>query len=151
MLYTMNFFAKTITVALCLTWMNTVQAEEMDSITDLMQTLKTKTPEIKEVEPVKQQEIIKNYKKEYVLDWLVKPKIEVSDADMKTYKNPVKIKMTVLGSAGLVIKSDILKSSGSKSFDAKVVQALASAKIQPIQYADQTVIYELVHEFSVAN
>lgn len=122
---------------------------ESNQTADLLNILKIQTPEVKTERPVEQQKIIKDYKNEYVVDWVAKPKFDVNASDMKTYKNPVKIRMTILGSSGLVIKSEIVKSSGSKAVDAKVVQALASAKLQPIPYADQTVIYELVHDFAI--
>ncbi len=122
---------------------------EANQTADLLSTLKIQTPEIKTELPAEQQKIVKDYKNNYVVDWITKPKFDVNASDMKTYKNPVKIRMTILGSSGLIIKSEIVKSSGSKDVDAKVVQALASAKLQPIPYADQTVIYELVHDFAV--
>lgn len=87
----------------------------------------------------------------YQVGWIVPPKIEFKEGDYKDYKNPIRLKMTVLADDGRIIKTEVLKSSGSKMLDYKVIQALASAKLEGIPMMDRNVIYSFVHEFSINN
>jgi TonB family protein len=89
--------------------------------------------------------------KNYQVAWVSRPKIEFSDSDYKAYKNPLRLKLLVLADDGRIVQTEILKSSGSKALDAKVVQALASAQLEPIPMMDRNVIYSFVHEFSINN
>ena len=89
--------------------------------------------------------------KDYQVGWVSRPKIEFMDSDYQSYKNPLRLKLTVLADDGRIVKTEILKSSGSKALDAKVIQALASAQLESIPMMDRNVIYSFVHEFSINN
>ncbi|SPL70354.1 hypothetical protein [Acinetobacter stercoris] len=116
---------------------------------ELMKTLQTQPAKAPMENTTGKNDPVKNYKKDYVVDWAIKPSFDLTDVELRQYKRSVKIKMTVLAASGLIIKSDVIQGSGVKFIDAKIIQALASAKLQPIPYADQTVIYEVEHEFSL--
>lgn len=88
---------------------------------------------------------------EYQVSWIKQPKIEFTEGDYKGYKNPVLLKMTVLADDGRIVKTEVVKSSGSKILDQKVIQALASAQLEAIPNMERNVIYSFMHEFSIKN
>ncbi|WP_297428951.1 energy transducer TonB [uncultured Acinetobacter sp.] len=109
-------------------------------------------PYVPKVDPALEKQLkAQQNKKDYQVAWISRPKIEFSDADYQGYKNPVRLKLTVLANDGRIVKAEVLKSSGSKALDTKVVQALASAQLEAIAMMDRNVIYSFVHEFSIHN
>ena len=59
--------------------------------------------------------------------------------------------MTVIASSGIIAKVEILKSTGSKLLDAKVIDALMQAKLESIAMVDRNITYNLIHELEINN
>lgn len=107
-------------------------------------------PYVPKADPVLDKQLkAQQNKKDYQVGWVKRPKIDFNQQDYKTYKNPVRLKLTVMANDGRIIKAEVLKSSGSKTLDAKVIQALASAQLESIAMMERNVIYSFVHEFSI--
>ena len=139
----------------CLTTMSFAYPENLDAA--LEQELKAllttqQDPYVPKADPELERKLkAQQNNKNYQVGWVNRPKIEFSDSDYKGYKNPIKLKLIVLADDGRIVKAEVLKSSGSKALDAKVIQALASAQLESIPMMDRNVIYSFVHEFSINN
>lgn len=88
-------------------------------------------------------------KNEYVVDWAIRPQFNLNPDELETYKRPLSVELTVIASSGNIVKSSVVKSSGSKNIDAKVVQALKSARLEAIPFVDPNVTYVLVQNFTM--
>jgi hypothetical protein len=107
---------------------------------------------IPQADPKLEKQLAQQAKKSnYQVSWIKRPKIEFTDGDYKGYKNPVLMRMTVLADDGRIVKSEVVRSSGSKSIDQKLIQALASAQLEGIPNMERNVIYSFIHEFSINN
>ena len=127
--------------------LNEALEEELKSLLITQQT-----PYVPKADPILEKKLkAQQNNKNYQVGWVSRPKIEFMDSDYQAYKNPLRLKLTVLADDGRIVKTEILKSSGSKTLDAKVIQALASAQLEPIPMMDRNVIYSFVHEFSINN
>lgn len=139
----------------CVTTMSLADPESLD--TALEQELKLllttqQQPYVPRADPALEKKLkAQQNNKNYQVGWVNRPKIEFSDSDYKGYKNPIKLKLVVLADDGRIVKAEVLRSSGSKALDAKVVQALASAQLESIPMMDRNVIYSFEHEFSISN
>lgn len=89
------------------------------------------------------------YPKNYQIGWINSPEVDVSLRDYQGYQHPILVKMTVIAAQGKIVNIQILKSTGSKAADQKIIQALQSAKLEPIRYADANLTYVLEHEFEI--
>ena len=153
----MNTRLQVLAVALlgCVSTMSFAYPEDLD--TALEQELKAlliteQQPYVPKADPALDKKLkAQQNNKNYQVGWISRPKIEFSDSDYKGYKNPVRLKMLVLADDGRIVKAEVLKSSGSKTLDAKVIQALSSAQLEAIPMMDRNVIYSFVHEFSINN
>jgi TonB family protein len=153
----MKTLQQALAVAL-LSWVSTMSfAYPEDLDTALEQELKNLlTTEQQAYVPPADPELEKKLKaqqnnKNYQVGWISRPKIEFNDSDYKGYKNPIRLKLVVLANDGRIVQAEVMKSSGSKALDAKVIQALASAQLEAIPMMDRNVIYSFVHEFSINN
>ncbi|TCB55729.1 energy transducer TonB [Acinetobacter terrestris] len=90
-------------------------------------------------------------KKSYEVNWLIPPKFNFTATELKAAQSPVKVKMTVIASSGIIAKVEILKSTGSKVLDAKVIAALMQAKLESIARVDRNITYTLIHELEINN
>ena len=59
--------------------------------------------------------------------------------------------MTVIVSSGIIVKVEILKSTGSKLLDAQVIDAVMQAKLESIPIVDRNITYSLIHELEINN
>ena len=117
-------------------------------VDELLQLLKTP---VAEYEPTHVADVVdpKLRKKEYVVSWVNVPLYTASLLETKNYKHPVKLELTVIASTGYIGSSQIIESSGSKSFDLKVQKSLLVARLEPIPMVDKNLIYTVEHEFSM--
>ena len=117
-------------------------------VDELLQLLKTP---VAEYEPTRVADVVdhKLKKKEYVVSWINAPLYKASLLETKNYKHPVKIELTVIASTGYIGSSQIIASSGSKSFDLKVQKSLLVARLEPIPMVDKNLSYTVEHEFSM--
>lgn len=153
----MNRLQQVLTGALlgCMTTMSFAYPENLDAA--LEQELKAllttqQDPYILKADPDLEKKLkAQQNNKNYQVGWVSRPKIEFTDSDYKGYKNPIRLKLVVLANDGRIVKAEVVKSSGSKALDAKVIQALASAQLESIPMMDRNVIYSFVHEFSINN
>lgn len=139
----------------CITSMSFAYSENLDSaLEEELKSLLTtqQQPYVAKVDPDLEKKLkAQQNNKNYQVGWISRPKIEFSDSDYQGYKNPIRLKLVVLANDGRIVKADVVKSSGSKALDAKVIQALASAQLESIPTMDRNVIYSFVHEFSINN
>lgn len=89
--------------------------------------------------------------KNYQLNCLTPAKFNFTATELKAAKSPVKVKMTVIASSGTMAKVEILKSTGSKLLDAKVIDGVMQAKLESIALVDQNITYSLIHELEINN
>ena len=87
--------------------------------------------------------------KSYEVNWSISPKFNFTATELKSAQSPVKVKMTVIASSGIIAKVEILKSTGSKLLDAKVIDALMQAKLESIPMVDRNITYTLIHELEI--
>ena len=59
--------------------------------------------------------------------------------------------ITVITKIRIIAKVEILKSTGSKVLDAKVMDALMQAKLESIPMVDRNITYSLIHELEINN
>ncbi|NNH39466.1 hypothetical protein HLH17_01195 [Acinetobacter sp. ANC 5380] len=59
--------------------------------------------------------------------------------------------MTVIASSGIIAKVEILKSTGSKLLDAKVIGAGMQAKLESIPMVDRNITYSFIHVLEINN
>lgn len=115
---------------------------------DLLKTLNSEQPvyvmrdEDYKIDP----KILKN---SHVIGWVKAPLVDVSRSDYVGYRRPVALEMTVIAATGVIAKSVIRQSSGSKKVDHKVRQALALAQLEKIPYADANLSYQLQQKFDI--
>lgn len=91
----------------------------------------------------------KLYKNEYEVDWASHPQFKITAQEFKAYKSSIKVKMTVIASTGYIADAVVLKSSGSKVIDEKVLDAVKLARLSKIPHVDKTVTYNLIHDFEI--
>ena len=91
----------------------------------------------------------KLYKNEYEVDWALNPQFKITAQEFKAYKSAIKVKMTVIASTGYIADAVVLKSSGSKAIDKKVLDAVKLARLSKIPHVDKTVTYHLIHDFEI--
>lgn len=116
----------------------------------LLQSLTT--PQKKYVPPALNYNIDpKLLNKNYQVNWLIPPKFNFTATELKAAKSPVKVKMTVIVSSGIIAKVERLKSTGSKVLDAKVIDAVMQAKLESIPIVDPNITYILIHELEINN
>ncbi|MEZ2902175.1 hypothetical protein ACBQ24_05385 [Acinetobacter terrestris] len=84
--------------------------------------------------------------KSYEVNWSISPKFNFTATELKSAQSPVKVKMTVIASSGIIAKVEILKSTGSK-----VLDALMQAKLESIPMVDRNITYTLIHELEINN
>lgn len=89
--------------------------------------------------------------KNYQVNWLIPPKFNFAATELKAAKSPVKVKMTVIASSGIIAKVEILKSTGLKVLDAKVIDAVMQAKLESIVLVDRNITYSLIHVLEINN
>lgn len=89
--------------------------------------------------------------KNYQVNWLIPPKFSFTATGLKAAKSPVKVKMTVIESSGMIAKVEILKSTGSKLLDAQVIDAGMQAKLESIALVNQNITYSLIHVLEINN
>lgn len=87
--------------------------------------------------------------KSYEVNWLIPPKFNFTTTELKAARSQVKVKITVIASSGIIAKVEILKSTGSKVLDAKVMDALMQAKLESIPMVDRNITYTLIHELEI--
>ena len=117
----------------------------------LLQSLTT--PQKKYVPPVLDYKIHpKLLNKNYPVNWLIPPKFNFTAIELKAAKSQLKVKMNVIAtSSGIIAKVEILKSTGSKGLDAKVIDAVMRAKLESIPMVDRNITYSLIHELEINN
>lgn len=126
----------------------TTQANADSRTHELLTTLNTQQPvyvmrdEDYKIDP----KILKN---SHVIGWVTAPLVDVSRSDYVGYKRPVAVEMTVIAATGVIAKTVIQQSSGSKKVDRKVQQALALAQLEKIPFADANLIYQLQQKFDI--
>ncbi|WP_180034639.1 MULTISPECIES: energy transducer TonB [unclassified Acinetobacter] len=130
-----------------------VVASNLDRTTDarvnaLLQLLKTP---IEEYQPTRVADVIDPHVKPkmYEVSWVNAPQYVLSASEMKTYKQPVKLQLTVIAATGYIGGSKLIASSGSKNFDQKVQKSLLVARLEPIPMVDKNLSYTVEHEFSL--
>jgi len=89
--------------------------------------------------------------KNYQLNCLTPAKFSFTATGLKAAKSPVKVKMTVIESSGMIAKVEILKSTGSKLLDAQVIDVGMQAKLESIALVDRNITYSLIHELEINN
>ncbi|OTG77563.1 hypothetical protein B9T23_06825 [Acinetobacter terrae] len=89
--------------------------------------------------------------KNYQVNWLIPPKFNFTATELKAAQSPVKVKMTMIESSGMIAKVERLKSTGSKLLDAKVIGAGMQAKLESIPMVDPNITYSLIHELQINN
>ncbi|NNH87546.1 energy transducer TonB [Acinetobacter terrae] len=89
--------------------------------------------------------------KNYQVNWLIPPKFNFTATELKAAQSPVKVKMTVIVSSGIIAKVERLKSTGSKLLDAKVIDAVMQAKLESIPMVDRNITYSLIHALEINN
>ena len=57
----------------------------------------------------------------------------------------------MIASSGMMAKVEILKSTGSKLLDAKVIDAVMQAKLESIVLVDRNITYSLIHVLKINN
>ena len=115
---------------------------------ELLKVLKTPQEEYK----VQKQEYkidSKLYKNEYEVDWTSRPQFNITAQEFKQYKSAIQVKMMVIAGTGYIADAVVLKSSGSKAIDKKVIEAVKLARLSKIPYVDQAVTYQLIHDFDI--
>lgn len=130
-----------------------VVVSNLDRTTDarinaLLQLLKTP---IEEYQPTRVDDVIDPHVKPkmYEVSWVNAPQYVLSAYEMKTYKQPVKLQLTVIAATGYIGSSKLIASSGSKSFDQKVQKSLLVARLEPIPMVDKNLSYTVEHEFTL--
>ncbi|WP_168379652.1 energy transducer TonB [Acinetobacter cumulans] len=130
-----------------------VDAINLDRTTDaqvnaLLQLLKTP---VEEYQPTRVADVIDPHVKPkmYEVSWVNAPQYVLSASEMKTYKHPVKLQLTVIAATGYIVSSKLIASSGSKSFDQKVQKSLLVALLEPIPMVDKNLSYTVEHEFAI--
>ena len=124
---------------------NDVQHEQYQQ---LLKTLEQ--PQSVYVPPVVEEKVDSSlYKNEYEVDWRSRPQFNITAQEYKSYKTPVKVKMTVIASTGYIGNAEVVKSSGSKKIDQKVVDAVKLARLDKIAHVDKNVTYTLIHDFDI--
>ena len=89
--------------------------------------------------------------KNYQLNCLTPAKFNFTATELKAAQSPVKVKMTVIASSGMIAKVEILKSTGSKVLDAQVIDAVMQAKLESIALVGQNITYSLIHVLEINN
>lgn len=130
-----------------------VVASNLDRTTDarvnaLLQLLKTP---IEEYQPTRVADVIDPHVKPkmYEVSWVNAPQYVLSASEMKTYKQPVKLQLTVIAATGYIGSSKLIASSGSKNFDQKVQKSLLVARLEPIPMVDKNLSYTVQYEFAL--
>ena len=130
-----------------------VVASNLDRTTDarvnaLLQILKTP---IEEYQPTRVADVIDPHVKPkmYEVSWVNAPQYVLSASEMKTYKQPVKLQLTVIAATGYIGGSKLIASSGSKNFDQKVQKSLLVARLEPIPMVDKNLSYTVEYEFAL--
>ncbi len=130
-----------------------VVVSNLDRTTDarinaLLQLLKTP---IEEYQPTRVADVIDPHVKPkmYEVSWVNAPQYVLSASEIKTYKQPVKLQLTVIAATGYIGSSKLIASSGSKNFDQKVQKSLLVARLEPIPMVDKNLSYTVEHEFTV--
>lgn len=130
-----------------------VVASNLDRTTDarvnaLLQLLKTP---IEEYQPTRVADVIDPHVKPkmYEVSWVNAPQYVLSASEMKTYKQPVKLQLTVIAATGYIGGSKLIASSGSKNFDQKVQNSLLVARLEPIPMVDKNLSYTVQYEFAL--
>lgn len=88
-------------------------------------------------------------KNSHVVGWVKAPLVDISRGDYVGYKRPVDVEMVVIAATGRIAETRLMQSSGSKKVDAKVQDALSSAILEKIPYADAHVSYVLRQKFDI--
>ena len=130
-----------------------VVASNLDRTTDarvnaLLQLLKTP---IEEYQPTRVADVIDPHVKPkmYEVSWVNAPQYVLSTSEIKTYKQPVKLQLTVIAATGYIGSSKLIASSGSKNFDQKVQKSLLVARLEPIPMVDKNLSYTVEYEFTL--
>lgn len=89
--------------------------------------------------------------KNYQLNCLTPAKFNFTATELKAAKSPVKVKMTMIVSSGIIAKVERLKSTGSKLLDAQVIDAGMQAKLESIALVNQNITYSLIHVLEINN
>ena len=124
-------------------------ANDAQSVTDrLLATLKAPQPAyvMRDEDYLLDPKILKN---SHVVGWVKAPFVDISRIDYVGYKRPIDIEMVVIASTGRIAQTKILQSSGSKKVDSKVQEALSTAVLEKIPYADANVSYVLRQKFDI--
>ncbi len=115
---------------------------------NLLETLKAQQPAyiMRDEDYRLDPKILKN---SHVVGWVKAPLVDISRHEYMGYKRPVDVEMIVIAATGRIAQSNIVQSSGSKKVDAKVLDALSSAILEKIPYADAHVSYTLRQKFDI--
>ncbi|MFD1438996.1 hypothetical protein [Acinetobacter terrae] len=89
--------------------------------------------------------------KNYQVNWLIPPKFNFVATELKAAQSPVKVKMIVIASSGMIAKVERLKSTGPKLVDAQVIDAGMQAKLESIARVDRNITYSLIHVLEINN
>ena len=125
-----------------------VHAEDKDQYSKLLKILETPQPKY-EIQDRDYKIDTKLYKNEYEVDWASRPQFNVSAQEFKYYKNAIQVKMSVIASTGYIGDAVVVKSSGSKIIDQKVLDAVKLARLDKIPYVDKAVTYNLIHDLEI--
>ena len=90
-------------------------------------------------------------KDDYVVTWSSLPQFNFSSQELTQYKKPLQVELTVIASSGLIVDAKIVKSSGSKLIDQRVLEAVKIARLERIPLVDQNLTYRLVQDFKLTN
>ena len=90
-------------------------------------------------------------KDEYLVDWAIRPQFDFSPQELKNYKQTLSVEMTVIAASGTIVQSQVVKSSGSKKIDEKVVKSLRYARLESIPFMDPNVTYKLTQNFTMTS
>ena len=88
-------------------------------------------------------------KSSHVVGWVVAPQVDISRQEYRGYKRPVEVAMTIIAATGKIAESKMIRSSGAKKVDQKVLQALSQALLERIPYADANATYVLTQKFDI--
>ncbi len=86
---------------------------------------------------------------QYQVTWASLPQFNFTSKELKQYRQPLQVELTVVASTGMIVSSKILKSSGSKLIDQRVLLAVQAARLERIALVDQNLTYKLVQDFKL--
>ena len=126
------------------------QSEQDSKVQQLLETLKQPVPAYV---PPKVDNAVPAHLRDrpaYQVTWLREPYLRFTEAELQRAK-AAKIRMTVVANTGLIVLVDIVKSSGLKSVDQNIKEAVLAAKLEPIRGVDRNLTYILEHEMPIKN